>query len=49
MIYKGGEPPLMICTTLRVAMPYGDMMHLLRKYDVARCTRDDAMFAHMCP
>jgi hypothetical protein len=24
------------------------MMHLLRKYDVARFTRNDAMFAPMC-
>ena len=38
MIYKGGLPPLMICTALRAVMIYqacGDMMHLLRKYDVA--------------
>ena len=26
----------------------GDMMHLLRKYDVARFTRNDAMFAIKC-
>ena len=30
------------------ASPYGDMMHLLRKYDVARFTRNDAMFAIRC-
>ena len=30
------------------ASPYGDMMNLLRKYDVARFTRNDAMFAPMC-
>ena len=31
-------------------MPYacGDMMHLLRKYDVAPVGRNDAMFAPMC-
>ena len=27
---------------------YGDMMHLLRKYDVAPVGRNDAMFATMC-
>ena len=27
---------------------YGDMMHLLRKYDVAPVGRNDAMFAPMC-
>ena len=27
---------------------HGDMMHLLRKYDVARFTRNDAMFAIKC-
>ena len=26
-----------------------DIIHLLRKYDVARFTRNDAMFALMCP
>ena len=27
---------------------YGDMMHLLRKYDVAPDGRNDAMFASKC-
>ena len=30
---------------LNDASPYGDMMHLLRKYDVAPFGRNDAMFA----
>ena len=30
------------------ALPCGDMMHLLRKYDVAPVGRNDAMFAIKC-
>ncbi len=30
------------------ASPDGDMRHLLRKYDVASCGRNDAMFAISC-
>ena len=30
---------------LNDASPCGDMMYLLRKYDVARFTRNEAMFA----
>ena len=33
---------------LNDASPCGDMMYLLRKYDVARFTRNEAMFALKC-
>ena len=31
---------------MKLCIAYGDMMHLLRKYDVAHFIRNDAMFAN---
>jgi len=36
------------CISSNDASPYGDMMHLLCKYDVAPVGRSDAMFAPKC-
>ena len=38
---------LFICLS-NDASPYGDMMHLLRKYDIAPVGRNEAMFAPKC-